>query len=550
MPLVITASSPEMNLRGKVLVLGTAMGFFGPIVVELLTYIGTGQTSKTVDIAILIAVITGANFVWFIRHQNISRAASLLLLLVSPLVAVVIVADSGFVAPSYIFTFFLIMFAGFMLGRGSAVALASSAACFLLFLTIAHQAKWLGLVPLSQLFDRSLLGFICILFTLSAVILYEHERKIYLRRLDHQSSTLVQLRSAIDALALVSTSDRAGRITEVNDTLCRISGYVRTDLIGRSHNILKSGHHSPEFFAEMWRTIAAGNPWRGEICNRAKSGKVYWVDGTIVPIRDTDGKISEYLSIRYDITDRKETELRLLQAAKMASLGEMAGGIAHEINTPLAIIESRARHIGRASQTIGTANSAQITEWSEIIFDTAERIAKIVRGLRDFSRDASNDRFELTRLSAIVDNALALCSEKFKERGVELRVDVPENAGSIECRAAQIEQVLLNLISNAIDAVESLPNAWVSLQVRPSGNEVLIAVSDCGKGIAQNIVDRIMEPFFTTKEVGKGTGLGLSISAGLLTSHQGSLTVDRDCANTCFVVTLPRAHHTKVEKAA
>ncbi|HYA74088.1 MAG TPA: PAS domain S-box protein, partial [Roseiarcus sp.] len=119
--------------------------------------------------------------------------------------------------------------------------------------------------------------------------------------------------AALDQHTIVAVTDRAGRIIHANDRFCQISGYSRDELVGAKHSIVNSGHHSKEFFAAMWRAISQGKSWRGEICNRAKSGSVYWVDTTIAPRRNDAGKIIGFVSIRYDITKRKEAELALAE---------------------------------------------------------------------------------------------------------------------------------------------------------------------------------------------------------------------------------------------
>ena len=138
-----------------------------------------------------------------------------------------------------------------------------------------------------------------------------------------------ELKYALDQSSIVAKTDRSGIITEVNDKFCEISGYSKSELVGQTHKIINSGHHNKLFFKEMWKTISSGTVWRNEVCNRKKSGEIYWVDTTIVPMVDQNKKIVSYLAIRSDITDRKAAEAALFTSKKLASLGEMAGGIAH-----------------------------------------------------------------------------------------------------------------------------------------------------------------------------------------------------------------------------
>lgn len=229
----------------------------------------------------------------------------------------------------------------------------------------------------------------------------------------------------------------------------------------------------------------------------------------------------------------------LVSTAKMSALGEMAGGIAHEINNPLAIIRSLSEQIAELASEKGM-DHALIVERAEKLVGTTGRITKIVQGLRSFSRDGSNDPMQAVKVATLVEDTAGFCRERFQSHGIELRTENIDPGLSFMGRETQISQVLLNLLNNAHDAIIDLPEKWVRIHAKDAGEMVEIFVTDSGIGIDQEIEKNIFQPFFTTKEVGKGTGMGLSISLGIVKSHQGELVLDRKQRNTTFLLRLKK----------
>jgi C4-dicarboxylate-specific signal transduction histidine kinase len=227
------------------------------------------------------------------------------------------------------------------------------------------------------------------------------------------------------------------------------------------------------------------------------------------------------------------------QGAKMAALGEMAGGIAHEINNPLTVINLHNQIIANLADQNKLTREA-VYPSIEKIRKTVERVAKIITGLKSFARQDENEPFEKVLVRELVFETLDLCQTRFKNQGVSLEVEVISETLAIECRSVQISQVLLNLLNNSYDAVMNSPVKWVRVEVRESAKECMISIQDSGPGIPKNIRDKITQPFFTTKEFGKGMGLGLSISFGIVSAHRGTLELDSQSHNTCFVIILPK----------
>jgi C4-dicarboxylate-specific signal transduction histidine kinase len=265
---------------------------------------------------------------------------------------------------------------------------------------------------------------------------------------------------------------------------------------------------------------------------------------------------NDALMVVQDVSERVKAErtilaqqVRVAAANKMAALGEMAGGIAHEINNPLAIISGRAQELMELAEA-GELAQEDVRSLAEKVDLTAMRISKIIRSLRFFARDGQEDPFEEASVLQIVNDTLEFCRQRFLSHAIDLRLgEFPESL-LLECRAVQIGQVLLNLLNNAHDAVEGLSEKWIELSVRDLGERVQVCVTDSGRGIAPELRGRILEPFFTTKGIGKGTGLGLSISKGIIESHQGSLFVDESSAHTRFVMDLPKSQYSPEKEQA
>ena len=229
-----------------------------------------------------------------------------------------------------------------------------------------------------------------------------------------------------------------------------------------------------------------------------------------------------------------------IQSAKLASLGEMAGGIAHEINNPLSIIQG---YVMRLKDGLGALNidTTALEGDIERIKKTIGRISAIVEGLRRFSRDDREASLESTSLNQIIDDTLGLCREKFKNRGVDMNVSVPTCDMMITCRPIQISQVIINILNNAFQAIQSEEVKSIVLNTEARDGHVFISISNSGRKITDDIVEKIFEPFFTTKTVGEGTGLGLSLSMSIVKDHGGRLYLDQAAEMTTFVIQLPLA---------
>lgn len=258
------------------------------------------------------------------------------------------------------------------------------------------------------------------------------------------------------------------------------------------------------------------------------------------------------ISIMRDFTERRTLEHELQvsrarqeEASRLATLGETAGGIAHEINNPLNVLVGVAELMKAKVEKDGSIDKEKLFEYCERIVKYSMRIAKIVRGLRSISRDASQDPFQEVPLSQVVEETLELCRHHFSSRGIELVVKRQDEELYVSGRLAQISQIIMNLINNARDAVEGLENPTVHIEVGETAQMGYIRVWDSGPGVTEEVEAKIMRPFFTTKPPGKGTGLGLSISKSIAIEHRGDLFLNKQISRSCFELHIPLAQSIK-----
>jgi len=267
-----------------------------------------------------------------------------------------------------------------------------------------------------------------------------------------------------------------------------------------------------------------------------------WIIINASPIFESgSSKASRALATFRDITDQRQQEAHLIHASKLSSLGEVSAAIAHEINNPLTIIGGHAQQLQHMLES-NHLNPELFCQSLGKINSSVLRITKIISGLKSFSRNSADDPVESVAVKTLVDNTLTLCQAKFDEYATQLKVLALAEGSCLECRASQISQVLLNLLNNALDAVQHNPEGerFVELDYSEDMESVTMTVSDNGPGIPPLIRNKIMEAFFTTKAPGKGTGLGLSISLSIVKKHQGTLMLDPLSTSTRFVVNLPK----------
>ncbi len=375
-------------------------------------------------------------------------------------------------------------------------------------------------------------------------------------RLQQDNRLVIEaLESARDGIMI---TDLQGTIVRVNQSLVDLTGYSRAELIGRQPSLLKSGAHPPELYKDMWRTILNRGSWQGDLTNRRKDGTLFEASLTVSPIFDSQGRLTHFVGIQRDVTERKQLERQLWQAQKMQSVGTLAGGVAHEFNNLLAGINGYAS-LGLREPGL----DATLREFLQTIVDLSERAALLTRQLLAFARKPALTR-RPTSMPDLVHGTADLVARTLQ---VEVSVDVQELGGdgsplTVEADANQLQQALINLALNSRDALRegdgpgAAGPAPIHFRAReavlaaplttfpqnvPPGSYVVLEVEDGGAGMTPEVLNQALDPFFTTKEVGQGTGLGLPVVFGIVQGHQGHLTIrSASGSGTCVGLYLPR----------
>ncbi len=349
------------------------------------------------------------------------------------------------------------------------------------------------------------------------------------------SREIHDLNFALEQSAIVARTDHRGIITYVDDNFCRISKYAREELLGKNHRIVNSGYHSKDVFRKMWETITSGKVWKGEIKNKAKDGTYYWVDATIVPLRDVETNRQHYIAVRYEITDKKEyeeklkeTNDRLNQAIRFKDI--FLANMSHEIRTPMNAI------IGFSNLLSNTGLTDEQNEYLHSITVASKNLLVIINDILDLSKIEAGKitlENEVISLKEILESAIKFSEQKAVEKGIEiiLRIDkkIPT---AVRGDSVRLTQILVNLISNAVKFTEK-GRVEISADVEFRTGlkaDIIFRVKDTGIGIPPEKIETVFERFeqasaSTSRRYG-GTGLGLSIVKMLVELHKGTIDVE------------------------
>jgi PAS domain S-box-containing protein len=371
-------------------------------------------------------------------------------------------------------------------------------------------------------------------------------RDITARKQAEEVST--RLAMAVDQAAeSIVITDTRGKILYVNPAFEKTSGYSEAEALGQHPRMLKSGRHDEGFYRQVWETLARGNRWEGHFINRHKNGSFYEEDATISPVRDASGTIVNYVAIKRDVTREVQLEAQFRQAQKMEAIGKLAGGVAHDFNNILAVIQMHSDLL-----KFGGGLSVMQSESADEIIGCVQRAADLTRQLLLFSRREVFQPAALDLNEAI--NSTVKMLERIIGEDVEIQFKLAAEPMPLLADRGMLNQVLVNLAVNARDAMPGggllvIETSGVELdalavvqspQARP-GSFVRLSVSDRGCGIPAKVLPQIFEPFFTTKATGKGTGLGLATVFGIVQQHQGWINVYSEVGQgTAFRIYLPR----------
>ncbi len=341
-------------------------------------------------------------------------------------------------------------------------------------------------------------------------------------------------------------TDPEGVIQYVNPAFEKITGYSRSEAIGQTPRILKSGLHKPEFYIHLWNTIKSGAIWNGRITNRCKDGKLIQEDATISPLLTSTGKLTGYVALKRDVTEAVRLENHFRQAQKMEAIGTLAGGIAHDFNNILAAM------IGFAELAQFKNTDTKIHSYLEQILQACNRSRDLVQQILTFSRQREQEKKPVS-IIPIVKEAIKLLRSSLPAT-IEIRQHYLSPQDTVLADPTQIHQVLMNLCTNAAHAMpqqEGVLDISLSRELLSAdhpayppelkeGAYLQLLVSDTGEGIDPAVKDKIFDPFFTTKPLGKGTGLGLSIVYGIVKDHGGIISVESEKGKgTVFTIYLP-----------
>lgn len=339
--------------------------------------------------------------------------------------------------------------------------------------------------------------------------------------------------NVLNQTSMISITDRSGTITYVNQKFCELTGFQKSEMIGKNHRVMRSGFHDKDFFKKLWDTINSGESWSGEILNKNADGKFQWIKTDIFPIKDHFGEIIEFVSLRQDITDKKQKIESDLANERLKSISEVGGQILHEIMSPLSVVTNRIELLDRY---LKEGNQKQVDQSIESLKKASSRVVEIFNDMRSFLKE--EDKFTEFDLFDIVKQAYFYTHLNLQKEDISFANEFQGNLKILGNRG-QLIQVLTNLINNSAFAVKKLEDKWIRIRCYRQANDIIIDVIDSGPGISDEVVPRLFDYLYTTKKDEGGTGLGLSIAKRVLSRMNSNISYLKYDGNTCFRIIFP-----------
>lgn len=362
---------------------------------------------------------------------------------------------------------------------------------------------------------------------------------------DEQAILSAAIEQAAESIVI---TDNRGEIIYVNPAFENISGYSKLEAVGKKPSIIKSDYHDKFFYDDMWKSLKRGQIWNGYLRNRSKDGKFFEEEASISPVFDRYDKIQNFVAVKRDVTQERQMEKQLRKAQKMEAIGTLAGGIAHDFNNILFPIIGFTELLQAK-----TSDKSEDRRYLDNILSAAYRAKELVHQILTFSRQNEEEKRPV-KLHVIVKEVLKLLRASIPSI-IEIRYDIEETQFPVMADPIKIHQLVMNLGTNAYQAMEQTGGTLnITLQTidlinedikalgfdSPQGKYVKLSITDTGTGIPKDVIDRIYEPYFTTKPQGKGTGLGLSTVHGIVISCGGLIRVESfEGQGSCFDVFLP-----------
>ena len=377
------------------------------------------------------------------------------------------------------------------------------------------------------------------------------EKKKNLEELKNAHAEITHLLNSITSILIgISTEDL---ITHWNHIAAEAFGIPVSEALGKKITDFNISWDWNEIYMGISNSISENRPINlSDIKYVDKNGRICLLGITVNPIKDNSNVVKGFLIYGKDITERKFVEQQLLQSSKMATIGEIATGIAHELNQPLNIIKMASQYL---MDSIDEKYYTEefIAERIDKIVEQVDRAARIITHLKDFGRK-SDFNLESIDPNTPVRIAFDMLGEQLRLHSINVSLELDDSLPLIRGDKQKLEQVFINMIINAKEAFDEMNSPAMKKMIhvksyfKEDEKEICIEFTDNGPGMPVNIINKIFEPFFTTKEVGKGTGLGLSISYGIVRSHQGTIDVASNNSGTTFIIRLPAASKTLDEK--